>query len=139
MDDLNQVQNVKKLIATRLLSARRMSGLSLQDLADKLGNDVTKQSLSKYENGKMKPDAKGLLALANALNISVDYLYSIPAVNVKLENIEYRRKFTKRSSTDDAIVIERAVDVFERYFELEDLLQLNEKHEYFVLYLRQLY
>ena len=43
MDDLNQVQNVKKLIATRLLSARRMSGLSLQDLADKLGNDVTKQ------------------------------------------------------------------------------------------------
>jgi Zn-dependent peptidase ImmA (M78 family) len=53
-------------------------------------------------------------------------------VNVKLENIEYRRKFTKRSSTDDAIVIERAVDVFERYFELEDLLQLNEKHEYFV-------
>lgn len=132
MDDLKQVQNAKKLIAARLLSARRMAGLSLQDLADKMGNDVTKQSLSKYENGKMKPDAKGLLALANALNISVDYLYSIPAVNVKLENIEYRKKSVKLSSIDDAIVIERAVDVFERYLELEDLLQLNDKYEYFV-------
>jgi transcriptional regulator with XRE-family HTH domain len=60
---------MENVFASRLVSARKMAGLSLQLLADRLENAVTKQALNKYEQGKMKPDSKGLIALANALNV----------------------------------------------------------------------
>jgi transcriptional regulator with XRE-family HTH domain len=47
---------MENTFAIRLLSARKMAGMSLQKLADALGNVVTKQSLNKYEQGVMKPD-----------------------------------------------------------------------------------
>ena len=40
----------------RLRAARAIAGLSLQELADKIGNTVTKQAISKYERGDMKPE-----------------------------------------------------------------------------------
>jgi Zn-dependent peptidase ImmA (M78 family)/DNA-binding XRE family transcriptional regulator len=123
---------MKNIFATRLMSARKMAGLSLQDLADSLGNEVSKQALSKYEQGKMKPDSKGLIALANALKVSVDYFYSVPPIKVELEEVEFRKYTTKLSKLDDLAVREKAIDHFERYFELEEILNLNEKNDYFV-------
>ena len=58
---------MENVFANRLQSARKMAGLSLQGLADKLDNLVTKQSLNKYEQGVMKPDSEVLIALANSL------------------------------------------------------------------------
>lgn len=122
---------MENIFATRLLSARKMAGLSLQGLADKLDNVVSKQSLNKYEQSKMKPDSKVLVALSNALNVSVDYFYSVPTVEVEFENIDFRKYNSKLSKTDEASLLERAKDHFERYFELEDTLQLNEGCNYF--------
>ena len=50
----------------RLKSARTMAGLSLQDLAEKLQNRVTRQALHKYEKGEIMPDSEmvGLLCEA---------------------------------------------------------------------------
>ncbi len=124
--------NMENVFATRLVSARKMAGLSLQDLANRLGNEVSKQALNKYEQGKMKPDSKGLIALANALKVSVDYFYSTPTVKVELEEVEFRKYTTKLSKLDDVAVREKAIDKFERYFELEEILNLNEKNDYFV-------
>ncbi|WP_298412052.1 helix-turn-helix transcriptional regulator, partial [Hydrotalea sp.] len=70
------------VFGNRLVSARKMAGMSLQDLADRLKNVVTKQSLNKYEQGKMKPDSELLIALSNALNVPVDYFFSSPGVKV---------------------------------------------------------
>lgn len=123
---------MENIFATRLLSARKMAGLSLQGLADKLDNVVSKQSLNKYEQNKMKPDSKVLIALSNALNVSVDYFYSNPIVKVEFENIDFRKYKSKLTKTDEASLLERAKDHFERYFELEDALQLNEKYDYFI-------
>ncbi len=117
--------------AARLISARKMAGLSLQDLANKLDNNLSKQALNKYEQGKMKPDAKGSIALAKALGISVDYFYSSPKISVQLEDIEFRKYTTKLSKLEDAAIREKAIDGFERYLELEELLQLNEATHYF--------
>ena len=58
--------------ANRLISARKMAGLSLQNLADKLGNVVSKQSLNKYEQGKMRPDSEMVIAISNILNVPVN-------------------------------------------------------------------
>jgi Zn-dependent peptidase ImmA (M78 family)/DNA-binding XRE family transcriptional regulator len=115
----------------RLFSARKMAGLSLQALSDRLENKVTKQALSKYEQGKMRPDTKGIIALANALNISVNYFYSIPSTKIVLEEVEFRKFTTKLSKMDDEAVREKSIDCFERYFELEEILQLQEEPEYF--------
>lgn len=119
------------VFSTRLQSARKMAGLSLQGLADKLDNVVSKQSLNKYEQSKMKPDSKVLIALASALNVPIDYFYSIPSVKVEFENIDFRKYSLKLSKTDEVALLEKAKDNFERYFELEDVLQLNEKNDYF--------
>jgi Zn-dependent peptidase ImmA (M78 family)/DNA-binding XRE family transcriptional regulator len=122
---------IENVFATRLVSARKMVGLSLQELADKLGNVVTKQALSKYEQGKMKPDSQVLIALSNALSLSIDYFYSTPKVKVEFEEIDFRKFVTKLSKPDEVTAIERSKDSFERYFELEETLQLNEESDYF--------
>jgi Zn-dependent peptidase ImmA (M78 family)/DNA-binding XRE family transcriptional regulator len=122
---------MENVFANRLQSARKMAGLSLQGLADRLDNLVSKQSLNKYEQGIMKPDSEVLIALANSLNVSIDFFFTVPTVNVEFESIDFRKYSSKLSKTEEASVIEKAKDCFERYFELEDILQLNEKSDYF--------
>ncbi len=126
---------MENIFATRFISARKMAGISLQELADKLGNvgfDITKQSLNKYEQGKMKPDSKGIILIANVLKVSVDYFYTTSNVEVELSEIDFRKYNSKISKLEDDSVIEKAKQNFERYFELENLLQLNEPSSYFL-------
>ncbi len=120
------------VFAYRLMSARKMAGMSLQDLEDKLRQAVTRQALHKYELGKMKPDSTLLIELAKALGVTVDYFYSVPAFDVELENISYRKYSSKISKTEQVAVEEKAKENFERYFELEKLVVKEEKAEYFI-------
>ncbi len=116
----------------RLSSARKMAGMSLQELSDKLGNEgVSRQSINKYEQGKMKPESRVLIALANALNVSVDYFYSEPKAAVKLENVDYRKFITRVSKGEQDAIEEKTKAAIERYLELEDILRIKEKPEYF--------
>jgi Zn-dependent peptidase ImmA (M78 family)/DNA-binding XRE family transcriptional regulator len=118
--------------ATRLISARKMAGLSLQNLADRLGNIVSKQSLNKYEQGKMKPDSDLVISLSNILNVPVDFFFTEPAVKVELTNVDFRKYSSKLSKTEQEAIEEKAKEAFERYFELENILNLNETTSYFV-------
>ena len=120
------------VFGNRLVSARKMAGMSLQDLADRLKNVVTKQSLNKYEQGKMKPDSSLLIALSNILNVPVDYFFSSPGVKIELTNISYRKFVSKISKTAQVSVEEKAKEAFERYLELEAVLNFDEKPEYFI-------
>ncbi|HRY32873.1 MAG TPA: XRE family transcriptional regulator [Bacteroidales bacterium] len=117
--------------ANRLISARKMAGLSLQAVADKLDNIISKQSLNKYEQGKMKPDSAVLISLAQVLGVSVDYFYSEPAVAVNLVNVEFREFRSKLTKSGQVGLQEKAKEVFERYFELENILNLNEQPSFF--------
>ena len=119
------------VFANRLSSARKMAGMSLQDLENKLEKYVTRQTLHKYEQGKMKPDSKALLAMANILGVTVDYFYSLPTVNVELKNIDYRKYSSKISKPEQIAVEAKVKENCERYFELELLITPNEKAEYF--------
>jgi transcriptional regulator with XRE-family HTH domain len=67
----------------RLASARKMAGMSLQQLSDKLYNAVTKQSLNKYEQNVMKPDSELLIIIASVLGVAIDYFYR--GTKVKME------------------------------------------------------
>ena len=122
---------MENIFAARLIVARKMAGLSLQNLAGRLGNVVSKQSLNKYEQGKMKPDSELIISLANILNVTVDFFFSEPAVAVELRNIDYRKCGSKLSKTEQEAVEEKAKESFERYFELENILNLKEPASYF--------
>jgi Zn-dependent peptidase ImmA (M78 family)/DNA-binding XRE family transcriptional regulator len=118
--------------ANKLIVARKMAGLSLQSLADKLGNVVTKQSLNKYEQGKMKPDSDLVISLSNILNVPVDFFFSESSVKVELTNVDFRRYRSKLSKASQEAVEEKAKDALVRYFELENILNLNESSSYFL-------
>ncbi len=66
----------KQIISTKfpakLKSARQQKGFSQGQLAQKVGSDS--QRISKYERGVMVPTTAILVKLANALEVSLDYL-----------------------------------------------------------------
>jgi len=108
--------------AERIASARKMAGLSLQELADKMHNQISKQAIHQFEQGKSKPEADTLLALAKALNVRLDFFFS--DTQVQFEKLEYRKK-VKLSKTEAIAINETAKDWFSRYFELEELMDAH--------------
>ena len=122
---------MENIFANRLIAARKMAGMSLQNLADKLGNIVTKQSLNKYEQGKMKPDSKLIIQLASVLNVSVDYFFAKPSVEVTLINVDFRKYSSRLRKSEESSVIEKSREILERYLELEDIVNLQEVPDYF--------
>lgn len=60
------------IIADRLRAARFGRGLTQEELAGKSG--VSENSIYGYEVGKAIPGAKNLIALADALEVSLDWL-----------------------------------------------------------------
>lgn len=61
------------IFSIRLREARQMMGYSMERLSSLTRHEVTKQSISKYESGKMLPRGATLKKLAQALDISADY------------------------------------------------------------------
>lgn len=56
----------------KLLSLRRKSGFSQEELAEKLG--VSRQAVSRWEMGETMPDAQNILMLSDIFGVSTDYL-----------------------------------------------------------------
>jgi transcriptional regulator with XRE-family HTH domain len=77
----------------RLKQLRLARGLSLDALAAKLGGIVTKQALSKYEQGKAKPSPRVLTQLASTLGVKAVHLFTEPELE-SLATIE-RRTFLR--------------------------------------------
>lgn len=112
--------------AERLKSARLMNGLSLQGLADKINNRITKQSLSKYELGQVVPDSEMIGILSDALAVRPDYFFS----NQVLEfgTIEFR-KLESYPAKERTRIVEIAKDELGRYLELEQILGIETRFE----------
>ena len=106
----------------RLLSARKMAGLSLQDLADRMDIDITKQALNQYEKGQTSPSSKVIISLSNALGLPVDYFFK--KSDVKLENLEFRKKSSLSQKEIEAARF-KTMDYLEKYLEIEGLLNVE--------------
>mgnify|MGYP002680841853 FL=1 len=59
--------------ASRLRQAREQSGLTQQDLAEKLG--ITKSAIGNYENGVSSPKWDVLLKIFDVLKVEPNFLY----------------------------------------------------------------
>jgi transcriptional regulator with XRE-family HTH domain len=60
------------LFGSRLRTARKMAGMSLEDLSGRIGGVVTRQALSKYEKGRMMPSPEIFERLNSALGAQPD-------------------------------------------------------------------
>ena len=113
---------LKAIFGARLKNARLINGMSMDDLCSKMNHLVSKQTISKYESGKMLPNTTNLIALANALDVKPDYL--LRPFTVSLEKIEFRKK-SKMSVKEENAIKERIRDHIERYIEIEDILGIG--------------
>ncbi len=103
----------------RLKAARLMAGLSMDALVAKMGNSISKQAISKYENGLMSPDSRVLLALADALEVKPDYFFA--RSDISMEAVNFRKKAALGKKVIESLTA-RVKDALERYFELESFL-----------------
>ena len=66
------MNNMKISINKNLVFLRKVNGLTLEDVAEKI--NVSRQAASKWENGDSIPDVINCIALAELYNVSVDDL-----------------------------------------------------------------
>lgn len=93
-----------------------MRGLSQQELGDEIG--VSKMSISKYEREEATPKSSILIQLAEALDVSIEYL--LRPIEVSFSQPEFRKR-TKLSKKQEAKIIENTHDWIERYLQVESL------------------
>lgn len=110
------------MIGQRLKLARSAAGLSLRDLQEKIGNRVTAQAIGKYERDESMPSSGVLIALADALDVSVDYL--VGDQDMVLEAVEFRKKKIT-SKREESQVEAKVLHLLERYLMVEELLGLR--------------
>jgi Zn-dependent peptidase ImmA (M78 family) len=107
------------MIGQRLKVARSAAGLSLRELQEKIGNLVTAQMIGRYERNEAMPGSTALIALADALEVSENYL--VDQSDLRLEAIEFRKnRITNRK--EEAAVEATVLDNVERYLTIEDLV-----------------
>ena len=95
---------MKEIFAERFKSARLMKGFSLQDLADALDNQLSRQALHRYEKGEVMPDNDKINLLSKVLNVNPDYFFR--STKVELSEIEYR-KLSKMPQKEASIIKEK--------------------------------
>lgn len=113
-----------KHFSERLKAARKMNGYSLQDLSDTIKNELTKQDLSRLENGETEPDSRILSLLSRALKVTSDYFFRESSVSLK--EIRFR-KLKKLPVKEQEKVTAQTIDFLERYVELEEVLGISQK------------
>jgi Zn-dependent peptidase ImmA (M78 family) len=112
---------MKSIFAERFKSARLMNGFSLQNVADAMGNQLTRQALYRYEKGEVIPDSERINLLSKALNVSSDYFFR--STKVELNEIEFR-KLSKMPQKEASKIKEKTKEYLSRYLELEEILGL---------------
>lgn len=77
-------------LGARVRLLRLGRGMTLDELASAAGGVVTKQALSKYERGLMRPSPRVLVALARALGVRTSELLAAPRFDIEI--LAFRRQ-----------------------------------------------
>jgi Zn-dependent peptidase ImmA (M78 family)/DNA-binding XRE family transcriptional regulator len=110
-------------LALRLKSARVMNGLTLESLASKMENAVSKQALQQYESGARNPSLEVLRELSKSLNVRPDYF--LREHHLTLGEFKFRKQSKLGQKWQDAFT-EKVRSTLERYFELEEILNARQ-------------
>lgn len=114
------------MLGQRLRQARLAAGLSLEDLAERLDQPITKQALSKYERGLSQPPPSRIADLAAALHVRTSSLLAESDVEIKW--VAYR-KLHRLSKSRQEQVTAVATQRLEGEVRLRELFHLGERHD----------
>lgn len=117
-------QQLKNRFGKRLERARAMRGLSLRGLSEALDGLVSHNAIAKYEKGLMGPDSRILLALCRVLGVDTEFFFR--PTTVTFSKIGFRKRTSVPAKEVDRIR-EEARDFFERYLEIESILELERR------------
>lgn len=106
---------MKNLVGNRIKNARILKCLSQQNVADEIG--VSKQMISKYENGEAIPTSSKLINLSKLFGLKVDYFFS--SFQIELGEIIFRKKSTFSMKKQSALKEQIKIDL-ENYLWIED-------------------
>lgn len=67
------MSTMKVNIGKTLKELRTLSGLTQQQVADRLG--ISRVNYTRYETGASNPDYETLIALADFFDVSLDYIF----------------------------------------------------------------
>lgn len=109
------------MIGERVKLARSAAGLSLRELQAEIGNRVSAQAIGKYERNEDMPSSGVLIALSDALGVSLDYL--LGDREMVLEGVDFRKRQIT-SKKEQAQITAKALHVIERYLTVEEILGL---------------
>ena len=114
-----------KFKGERLKTARIYRGMTLTDLAFDTG--VTKQALSQYENGTIKPNDGTLFAIADALHFPVGYFSIANNYAVKSEATYFRSLMstTKKARLAQTVRLEFIAQIYEVLCDYVEFRPLN--------------
>ena len=112
---------IVRVPANRHCGRCRGSGLSLRDLEFRIGKLVTAQAINKYELRKAMPSSDVLVALADALGVSMDYLLEDP--KLVLEAVEFRGNKLK-CKRDLARIKAKVLHLLVQYLTVEEALNM---------------
>ena len=112
------------MLGDRLRLARKRASLSLRDLAERMGHEVSAQAISKYESGKMHPSSGVLLLLArNTSRLCSGLLDERPGRGAVQCRILRALKDDGRGGA--ALAEATVIDVVERHLALDAILGLS--------------
>lgn len=121
----------KRINGERLKTARLFNGISLTDLARQA--DISKQSMSLYENGKNTPDYEKVRILANILGFPVDYFFQADSISTRTETTYFRSQATatKKRRVAESVKLEFVAQMYESLWKYIDFPTYNDpKIEY---------
>ncbi|MEP0814595.1 MAG: ImmA/IrrE family metallo-endopeptidase [bacterium] len=112
-------------IGQKIKSARIMRGLSVRELAERVG--VSHTAISKYETGKNKPGTAVIIKLARATNLRPSYFLRSPKAIAVMPRFRKRSKVGARKL---AQIDENFRDKLERFLEVEGMVGISSDHHH---------
>lgn len=91
------------MLSEKIYTLRRKSGLSQEQLAEKIG--VSRQAISKWEGGLSTPELDKLRALSEYFQVSIDEITNDKDSNTKAAEPEPKRNSATQKRTESKIGI----------------------------------
>ncbi len=95
-----KAEKVMKEIAERLQSLRIEKGMTLDMVADEInrryGTEISKGSISRWENDKNDPSLESVAILADYFGVSTDYLAGLTDIRTPTKELLKRRKYANK-------------------------------------------
>ena len=110
------------MMGDRIRLARRKSGYSLRALSVAIAGRVSPQMIGKYERNESMPRSSVIIALADALDVTIEYLFD--RWHLKLGDIEFRSTTNASQRTRSKLEVE-VLSWLDQYLRIEAILELD--------------